>query len=95
MVKCKDCKQEMTEAESCTIQFIIIDEKTYRRNNKYFDSGDRCHDCGIINKKGNYHHPGCDMERCPKCKGQLISCGCEKIKFMYVEPKMEKTKWQK
>jgi len=34
----------------------------------------RCHDCGI--KAGGYHHPGCDMEICPRCLGQLISCGC-------------------
>jgi len=34
----------------------------------------KCHDCNVM--AGNSHHPGCDMERCPKCKGQLISCGC-------------------
>lgn len=33
-----------------------------------------CHDCGI--KEGNIHHFGCDMEGCPFCGGQLISCGC-------------------
>ena len=34
----------------------------------------KCHDCGV--KWGKYHKPGCDMERCPKCGGQLISCDC-------------------
>lgn len=33
-----------------------------------------CHDCGI--KEGQIHKEGCDMERCPFCGGQLISCSC-------------------
>ena len=34
----------------------------------------RCHDCGII--EGQLHETGCDMEICPFCNGQLISCKC-------------------
>ena len=33
-----------------------------------------CHDCAVV--KGQFHVPGCDGERCPVCKGQLISCDC-------------------
>lgn len=33
-----------------------------------------CHDCGA--EEGQLHKFGCDMERCPFCSKQLISCGC-------------------
>ena len=33
-----------------------------------------CHDCAVI--KGELHVPGCDVERCPWCDGQKISCPC-------------------
>ena len=35
-----------------------------------------CHDCAAV--KGEYHVPGCDVERCGKCGGQLwFGCECE------------------
>jgi hypothetical protein len=33
-----------------------------------------CHDCGVA--LGEFHKPGCDWERCPFCRGQLLSCEC-------------------
>ncbi len=73
---CPDCGEKMIGSISCTKKVIEIGNKVYKRNTTYYDLNLRCHDCGIINKKGNVHHLGCDMERCPKCRGQLISCGC-------------------
>lgn len=33
-----------------------------------------CHDCGVV--KGQFHCFGCDVERCPVCKDQIIGCNC-------------------
>jgi hypothetical protein len=33
-----------------------------------------CHDCRVI--KGEFHVPTCDVEECPVCHGQMLSCDC-------------------
>ena len=84
MAKCKDCGKEMHGSKTCDkrrFSYILLDGEVYLRNirNPYTDAprGWRC-DCGIPAREGALHHYGCDIERCPKCGGQLISCGCGK-----------------
>ena len=90
MAICPDCKQEMSEAETCTYNSLYVedDRTVYRRDTTYFDVNERCHDCNIVNKPGNIHHFGCDMERGPICEGQLISCGCFAKKGLVIAVKI-------
>src|SRR5216683_3513819 len=34
-----------------------------------------CRDCGVI--KGQLHVINCDVEQCPVCGGQAITCECD------------------
>lgn len=88
MAKC-ECGLEMLRANGCRFKRIKIpaENKSFNRI-KMGDPGDwyeqyigtpeqdsiRCCDCGA--KIGHYHHSGCDIEICPICKGQLLSCSC-------------------
>lgn len=82
MAFCTCCKREMLRTKGC--KKIKIDTKLHGKMNPikvgdpddlYFGQPDAiCGDCGAY--YGHYHHPGCDMEVCPVCKGQLNSCDC-------------------
>ena len=84
MVKCEYCGKEMLQDEGCTFDHICINSEWYLRikvgaprdmGNGFLTKGERCGDCGAL--FGHYHHPGCDMETCPRCGEQLISCNCD------------------
>jgi hypothetical protein len=80
MPVCDECKREMLDpaTATCTVTTVefpdggvdpaVAYEIDWTSPNEY------CHDCGVAD--GGFHHPGCDAERCPRCGGQLISCGC-------------------
>jgi hypothetical protein len=81
MAICTDCSQEMTVAIGCDPQrashvMFMRDLKIMPRVKGVpkVKSG-RC-DCGSQLEFKPLHHFGCDMERCPRCKGQMISCQC-------------------
>lgn len=85
MAICTGCNQEMAFEETTDCKdnhFVLLDDGNIYPGVLYEDQDGRCHDCYI--ESGNYHHSGCDMERCPKCSGQLITCGCLKNKW-YVD----------
>jgi hypothetical protein len=73
---CMDCDQEMLTAQGCTVSQLTIGGAQYARNRCTRDRcfRGRCGDCGAA--RGGFHHLGCDLEPCPRCGRQLISCGC-------------------
>ena len=70
---CGYCDQEMN-GTACTTTTTVINGKPYQRTDQAHQvpEGRPCHDCGA--PAGGLHHPGCDMEACPICGGQLLSC---------------------
>jgi hypothetical protein len=76
---CRYCNVEMTLADGCTEDPIIIEGDTYRPIRLGDEPGPpwserRCGDCNV--RRGRVHHHGCDVERCPACGLQSISCDC-------------------
>ena len=76
MAKCK-CGVEMLDHKSCKFKFVQKEDGTKIARIKCGDEErelEGCGDCAV--KKGQYHHIGCDMEECPVCHRQLLSCDC-------------------
>lgn len=72
---CVFCKQKMEEGNGCTIaketmgDGRILDRLPYRG-----ETGPFCGDCNA--GVGQFHHSGCDLERCASCNLQALGCDC-------------------
>lgn len=76
---CGTCQQPMN-GSACGDTYLIRDREYDRipyGSEPHPHQRDHCGDCNA--PRGGLHHPGCDVERCPRCLGQSISCGCDDL----------------
>jgi hypothetical protein len=80
MAVCSYCEQEMNGADGCkcmpvkTIDGYLEQVPFGAEKHRTMKPNQRCGDCDAL--PGHFHHPECDIEECPRCEGQLLSCGC-------------------
>jgi hypothetical protein len=80
-----ECRKQWLEKikEAQKITYYLLGDKQLPRV-RYGEEADdwgadnhSCGDCGV--EKGQFHVPSCDIEQCPNCSGQLLSCDCALI----------------
>lgn len=73
-----DWPEKIREAQTittCELDGVVMDRVRYGDEEDDWGANVRpCHDCFVI--KGEFHVPGCDVERCIACGGQMIGCDC-------------------
>ena len=85
MAICEWCGQEMNPPSGCRVEtFADFADNIPRRRVPHgsekepvMREGQACGDC--LAPWGLFHHPGCDLEECPRCGGQALTCGCTEV----------------
>ena len=76
-MNCKWCQEDIKNVNTCIENPGLIVDKRYYTPIPFMPinpKGRKCPECKV--KKFAFHHPGCPVERCPYCSGQLINCAC-------------------
>ena len=60
---------------------ILRDYKGKKWERERVPGSEKCKDCGKAPE--HYHKPGCNMEPCPACGEQLLSCDCDFMEASY------------
>jgi hypothetical protein len=70
--------ERIVEAQSQTTYHIDGTEVTRIRygdeTQDWNATNQTCHDCRVVN--GEFHVIGCDVEECPSCHEQILTCDC-------------------
>jgi len=68
----------------CTVETLVLAGRTYERIRLGSETVEWwlgrqpdavCHDCAA--STGQRHHFMCDMEQCPRCGNQALTCDCD------------------
>ena len=90
---CGYCGRKMGKQE-CLYNHVVISGEEYQRvrvvESPLYEGEPNC-ECGC--EIGEVHHVGCDLEDCPRCGRQFLSClyggedyrGCNVEDFFYYE----------
>ena len=91
--RCPECTQLKTAESGCSFGYLLINESMHSEKKVYkrisvgsrldtfpnIGAGQVCPTCNA--GYGQHHHCGCENERCPYCKNQLIDCKCDTVPY--------------